>query len=613
MVSQAIILAAGKGSRLSKYTTNVPKALLPIKYGETIIERMVNQLINNGISEIVVVLGYQSDNAIKFINNLSVTNDKINISSVINYEFGETGTLKSLLIGVNTLTNKNKDFIVIEGDVVCDDIIINMLVNTKGNFVAGDSSRELDDEAMKYTINKNNNIQSISKELSNELSNGEALGLVHFDASLLDKVYSKSKIILQKNKYAFYEEVINDKEIDFKLMDICNNNWTEVDFPLEYKKARQIFSESEKIKIDYSLFGQTTHSPSIFELIGDLDIEIKDFCFLANPYLLNDSFIEEISLELKQLFSTYPPMQHQLRKSVSKFHNKKIFPENIAVGNGATELIDIINFTSAGSIVPIPTFSEYIDSVNNLITYQLSEKKDYNLDIKDFIEFCKKHDSKKFNNIIIINPNNPIGRYFKKKEIIEMVKNLDEFNVIVDESFLDFSDSKQSVLDEIYNYNNLIVVKSFGKTLGMPGARLGAIYSNSLYIKRISKSIPIWNVNCLASYILHLMSKNDFKKRLNESIEKVKNDTIQLYRQLNKIPYLKAYKPTANFVIAKLTNGMSARKLRDSLLEEKIFIRDCSNKIGLGKDYVRIASRTNRENGDISRHIEMIIADYGTK
>ena len=44
MVSQAIILAAGKGSRLSKYTTNVPKALLPIKYGETIIERMVNQL-----------------------------------------------------------------------------------------------------------------------------------------------------------------------------------------------------------------------------------------------------------------------------------------------------------------------------------------------------------------------------------------------------------------------------------------------------------------------------------------------------------------------------------------------------------------------------------------
>ena len=64
---QVIILAAGKGSRLSKYTKNVPKALLPIKYGQTILERMLRQLQNNGVQEIVIVIGYQSDNSIKII------------------------------------------------------------------------------------------------------------------------------------------------------------------------------------------------------------------------------------------------------------------------------------------------------------------------------------------------------------------------------------------------------------------------------------------------------------------------------------------------------------------------------------------------------------------
>ena len=144
----------------------------------------------------------------------------------------------------------------------------------------------------------------------------------------------------------------------------------------------------------------------------------------------------------------------------------------------------------------------------------------------------------------------------------------------------------------------------------MPGARLGAIYSNKLYIDAISKNVPIWNVNCIASHIIELMSKNDFKNRLKSSINKVKRDTMELYCQLDSIPYLKAYKPTGNFVMIKLMNGMLAKDLRDILLKEKIFVRDCSNKIGLDQKFVRIASRTKQENLDISKHIEIILADY---
>jgi len=609
-MKQAIILAAGKGSRLSKYTKNVPKALLPIKYGQMIIERMLHQLQNNGIQEIVVVVGYKKENSLKIIGEFTKTFKNINIRIAINNEYDTTGTLKSLLIGMDELKKINEDILVVEGDVVCDESIIEKIVKDGANTVLGDSSRILDDEAMKYDLDQSGYIHNMSKNLSNDKAVGEAIGVVRFGANELSSFLDLSLKIFENNKYAFYEEVINSEQVKFNVIDVSPHKWTEVDFPSEYKKARQIFSDTEKIKIDYSLFEKTTHSPSIFELIGDLDIEIKDFCFLANPYLLNDLFIEEISLELKQLFSTYPPLQYQLRKSVSKFHDGKILPENIIVGNGATELIDIINFTSSGSIVPIPTFSEYIDSVKNLLTYQLSEKNDYNLDINHFIEFCKKQDPKKYTNVILINPNNPIGRFYKKEEIIQVLIALKEYKIIVDESFLDFSDPDQSVLDELLNFDNLIIVKSFGKTLGMPGARLGAIYSNKLYIDAISKNVPIWNVNCIASHIIELMSKNDFKNRLKSSINKVKRDTMELYCQLDSIPYLKAYKPTGNFVMIKLMNGMLAKDLRDILLKEKIFVRDCSNKIGLDQKFVRIASRTKQENLDISKHIEIILADY---
>jgi threonine-phosphate decarboxylase len=610
MVTHAIILAAGKGSRLAKYTKSIPKALLPIKYGQSIIERLLHQLQDNGFKDVVIVIGYMENNTTQRINELSKNYNNLNINVVSNPEFETTGTLKSLLIGMENIENLNQDILVVEGDVVCDSQIIEKVLTLNCNTILGDSSKKLDDEAMKYITDKSGVVQRISKDIPSNTSTGEALGIVYLTNVKETGFFPNAKKVFKSNNYSFYEEVIDTKSIEFKVIDVYPFKWTEVDFPVEYKKARQIFSGTEKIKFNQSIFDETNHSPSIFSLINDFDIPIKDFCFLANPYLLNDSFIDEMSLELKQLFSTYPPLQNQLAESVSKFHNNNILPENIAVGNGATELIHIINLNSNGSIVPIPTFSEYIDNVDNVLTYQLKEENNFDLDMEEFIEFCRQQDRRKYTNIILINPNNPIGRLFQKHEMELLLNSISDYTIIIDESFIDFSDKEESVLDLINDFKNLVVVKSFGKTLGMPGARVGAIYSSKNYIKKVSRKIPVWNVNCIASHILNLMSDNKFKEKLFESISMVKNDTKELYNDLKSIDRLKVFQPYGNFVMAKIINGMMAKELRNLLLEDGIFIRDCTNKIGLGPEYIRIASRTKEENKDIVRHLEILLIDY---
>ena len=553
-------------------------------------------------------MGYQSENAINIINELSESFGDINIHIAFNHDYIYTGTLKSLLIGKQALPF-NDNFLVIEGDVVCEDKIIEIISKEIGNVLIGDSSRTFDEESMMYNIDSSRILKAISKRMKPDKVDGEFIGVSLFDFDDWTR-FSQYAIEFDRNHQdAFYEDAFIGSNVPFKVLDIHPLKWTEVDFPVEYKKARQIFANEEKLEIDQSLFEQTSHSPSIFSFTENMDIEIKDFCFLANPYLLNDSFIEKISIELKRLIGTYPPLQPQLAKYVSDFHDGILKTENIIVGNGATELINIMNYWSRGSIVPIPTFSEYTDSTNNLLTYPLKSENNFDLDMEEFINFCKQYSPEDYSNIIIINPNNPVGKTLEAADVIKIIENLPEFRIILDESFLDFSAPRNSLFSKVKQYSNLVIVKSYGKTLGMPGLRLGAIYSTENIILDIKNKVPVWNVNALATYVLQLMSTSQFKNELKSAINKVKEDTAHLYDGLSKIPYLYAYKPTGNYVLIKILNEVSGTELRNELLRDKIFVRDCSNKIGLSPQFVRVASRTREENNYVVRHIEMLLAD----
>lgn len=342
------------------------------------------------------------------------------------------------------------------------------------------------------------------------------------------------------------------------------------------------------------LFYETSHSPSVVDLVGyDKAREITDFCFIANPYYPTPQMIQDLQKNLFNLIKSYPssnPLTSQ-KHLAAVLH---VDPEHLIIGNGATELIALINSSLVDRIaVPIPTFGEYIEKLKDqrdAELYVLSADAGYQLNLDDYLDWVHQRGLKA---LLIINPGNPTGQLIPLGEMIEFLRRTKDLElVIVDESFIDFAgDPIPSLLPVAGQYSNLLIVRSMSKHCGVPGLRLGYCYSENLYLlNRLRRFIPTWNVNTLAQYFLSLLPPTDAD--YHKARKRLMEDVSGLYAALRSISWLDAYPTGANFVLFKIRNGMTATELQARLLEDhQLYVRDCSNKIGMDQFHIRVASQ----------------------
>jgi histidinol-phosphate/aromatic aminotransferase/cobyric acid decarboxylase-like protein len=269
-------------------------------------------------------------------------------------------------------------------------------------------------------------------------------------------------------------------------------------------------------------------------------------------------------------------------------------PERLVIGNGATELIALMNMTLIDRIaVPIPTFGEYIEKMKDLRNaelYALDPGEGYQLRLDNYLAWAHQ---RKLECLLVINPGNPTGQFIPLEEMIEFLhraRNLEL--VIVDESFIDFAgDEIPSLLPVADQFTNLLIVRSMSKHCGVPGLRLGYCYSANLYIlNRLRRFVPTWNLNTLAQYFLSLLPGTT--DEYHESRKRLIRDVRNLYEELRTIPGLEVYPTGANFVLFKVRNGMTANELQTRLLDDhELYVRDCSNKLGMDAFHIRVASQ----------------------
>ena len=358
------------------------------------------------------------------------------------------------------------------------------------------------------------------------------------------------------------------------------------------------------------LFYETSHSPALTDLVGyDKAQDIVDFCFIANPYYPTPGMLEDLQRSLPNLIKSYPSSNPLM----SQKHLAAVLgvdPERLIIGNGATELISLIDMTLIDRIaVPIPTFGEYIEKMKDLRNaelYPLDPNDRYQLRLNDYLAWVHQ---RKLESLLVINPGNPTGQFIPLDEMLDFLHRARDLQlVIVDESFIDFAgDPVPSLLPLADQFTNLLIVRSMSKHCGVPGLRLGYCYSANLYIlNRLRRFVPTWNLNTLAQYFLSQLPAND--AAYHQGRKRLIDDMHYLQENLRTVPNLEVYPTGANFVLFKIKNGMDATELQAKLLEEHgMYVRDCSNKLGMDSFHIRVASQGRKNDARLVEALRTLL------
>lgn len=607
---QALILAAGMGKRLGRYTKDTTKCMVSVN-GKTLIEYAIESLIDNNIKKLIIVVGYKSQILIDFISskfNESNLNG-MKIEYIENKVYDKTNNIYSLYLACNELIKD--DTILLESDLIFKPEIITSLLQNKEKNLAVVSKFESWMDGTCTLLDENYNITGILDKNHFNWNNTESyyktVNIYKFSSEFSKQYYVPFLEAYQKafGKNEYYEQVL--KVLSFlssttlKALPVSGDDWYEIDDPADLSIAENRFASTEKkLEMLQKRYGGYWRFPKLI-----------DFCYLVNPYFPPSKMIDELTASFKTLLTQYPSGAEQQSLLAGKIFN--ILPENIVVGNGAAELISSYGKSITGNIaVPYPTFNEYPERINNATIVPITtNKEDFSYSTDDILN---QINGKNVSTILLINPDNPSGNFIKKEEILKLLNKTKENNItlLFDESFIDFADSefRYSLLNQdiINEYPNLIVVKSISKSYGVPGLRLGVLATSNLdCIKTIKKSNSIWNINSFAEYYLQIYEK--YNKTYFTACDSIANERNRFINELSKIENIKVFNSQANFIICRLEGKILAKKLASILIEKyNIFIKDLTGKKCFDDGrFIRLAIRNEQDNNTLINALKEIL------
>ena len=602
---QAIMLAAGMGRRMGKYTKNNTKCMIEVG-GYTLLERTVEALTNAGIKKLVMVVGYEADVLRKYIES---KNFDIEIQYVYNYDYATTNNIYSLFLAKEYFCAD--DTILIESDLVYDLDIIRDVVESDSPNLAVVAKYEQWMDGTVVTLNKYNDIIDF-------------IDKAHFRYEDADNYYKTVNIYKFSKEFTvtqympfleaylkaygvnqYYEQVLkilaHIKNSEIKAYINTKYDWYEIDDAQDLDIANTIFAEEKNLIKKYERhFGGYWRYP-----------KLKDFCYLVNPYYPPQKMVSQIKYFFNELLTQYPSGMTNQRLNASNMFD--VDDKYLLVGNGAAELINVLGKYVRGTITSfVPTFNEYLRCFTNCKKNEIRiQEDDYRFSMDRILSNIEGTDA-----FLLINPDNPSGSFLNYDDVIKIADACQKNNVlfIIDESFIDFAEKdirytlvKDDILEK---YPNLVVIKSISKSYGIPGLRLGIMVTSNEKIRRFMiDNMAIWNINSFAEYYLQIQRL--YKKSYVLSCDKVVEQRKYLIGELSKNPYLEVYPSEANYVMCRIKDNSpaSADKLSLELMKRyDILIKNLSSKKGFdGKDYIRIAVRDSSDNQLLVKAISEIL------
>lgn len=589
---QAIILAAGMGKRLKELTQDRTKCMVQVN-GVALIDRMLHQIESRHLSRIVIVVGYEGEKLMKYIDTLGIRTPIVYVQNPI---YDKTNNIYSLALAKDYLCQD--DTLLFESDLIFEDAVIDQLLDDPRETLALVDKYESwmdgtcvklgpDDSIASFVPSKNFRFEEAHEyyKTVNIYKFGRHFSRTHYVPFL--EAYSKA---LGNNEY--YEQVLrviamlDDPEIRAKRL--SGQLWYEIDDIQDLDIASSMFAQDPDLRVSLmqGRYGGYWRYP-----------QLLDFCYLVNPYFPPQRLIDEIQANFTSLLTQYPSGMRVNALLAAK--NFAVHQQNILVGNGAAELIKALMARLEGVTGFIrPTFEEYPNRYQDRPNVCFTPAgPDFRYTADDLMAFFGPQD---IDNLVLINPDNPTGNYIPAPDVLRLADWAQGkgIRLILDESFANFADEADNTFirqDLLDRYRRLYVVKSISKSYGVPGLRLGVLASGDQdLIAALKKDVAIWNINSFAEFYMQIEEK--YKKDYARSLELIRAERARFRRELEKLPNLRVIPSQANYLMVELLGGLSARAItRELLVNRCILVKDLSPKLG-GQQYLRLAVRDTRDN-----------------
>lgn len=588
---QAVILAAGMGKRLKNLTKNNTKCMVSVN-GVTLIDRMLHQIERRDIDKIVIVVGYEAQKLKDYIGTLSIS---IPIEYVDNPIYDKTNNIYSLFLAEKYLVED--DTLLLESDLIFEDSVVDLLLSDERDTLALVDKYESWMDGTCVILSDDDTIVKFVPGNKFEYSDADkyykTVNIYKFGKEFSEKIYvpflRAYLSALGENEY--YEQVLkvltllDDPQIFAKRLN--GEKWYEIDDVQDLDIAESIFAETndEHVKKILNRYGGYWRYPNII-----------DYCYPQNHFFPNERCLDEIKASSERLIKNYPSGQSVIRLLGSKDTN--IDEKHVLITNGIEESIHVVLNAIPGSIGVVAPANEIVKDTLQERVAVFSSQIEETPSAASIIDYYE-HSS--ISALVVSNPNCHTGYAYKFDDVMDIVKWADKKGIylIVDETYIDFSDCSTSLMKEEYlaKYSRMIILKNISVAYGIPGLRLGfSAIADVALLEKCQNLLPCWNVDSFAEFFLQIIGK--YQKPFRYSVAKSISERDYFEQELGVIDDIRVVKGKACFVLFELLNGLSAYHVCSTLLSDyNILVKDVSQRISdQKKQYIKASIRSHEEN-----------------
>lgn len=363
-------------------------------------------------------------------------------------------------------------------------------------------------------------------------------------------------------------------------------------------KTRDILNE-------YNTYVPGRSKKEIMEKYGVKEEDIIKLGSNENPWGASPKAKQAIINSIDDI-NRYPESNHEyLKEKIAEYAGVNQ-NQVIIGGDGADELFDVLAKTLIDPgdefIVHPPTYTyyEYVFKQHNAkpvyAKWNVSENK---LDVDSVLENI----TDRTRAIFLCTPNNPTGGLIDQEDIIKVIEATDAL-VVVDEAYWEFSETNNiNLLDK---YDNVFIIRTFSKVMGLAGLRIGYGLSNPKILEKMSRIKPVFSLTVPSQKAV--IATLEDKEYIEQSTRKGIAEREYLYEKVNEIKNITIYKSKSNYLLMDIREtGYTAAQLSEKLMSKGVIVRDCTSFQELDEYYIRISIETHPKNEKFIEILKSIV------